>query len=185
MLKMFPASLFCILMLLLPIQNVPFDNSSVPNCEDYVKANNPVYFVEHATSNWRINVTNVAHRLGLFKDCSRYWKCEINQCNQIAHILMECPPCPGGRNNTDCRGQESMTFDPNRQHHGVSQCALPSSVYCPVKCNLSLPEYQCCSWNDCPNFCHNFQCDSAKLSTSTTTTTTTTTITTGKEIKLK
>ena len=86
-------------------------------------------------------------------DCSRYWKCDIDENGDICDLcLLECPSCPGGPTDPNCDGQEALTFDPSYQYPQDPVCGWPVDTECPVLCDTSLPEYQCCSWYDCPSY---------------------------------
>ena len=113
--------------------------------------------------------------------------------------MLECPSCPGGPTNSNCNGQEALTFDPSYQYPYKPMCGSPDVTECPVQCDTSLPEYQCCSWYDCCSWdgcslwpCENFECAPVTLAstttsetTTTTSTSTTTTITTTTALALK
>ena len=89
--------------------------------------------------------------------------------------MLDCPPC-----DSNCDGQSALTFDPSyNQHPDGPVCGSPADIDCPVQCDPSLDEYECCSRDDCPNkeFCMDFKCHHNDI-TSTATETPTTTETT-------
>ena len=90
-------------------------------------------------------------------DCSLFWQCD----SEARACLEECGHCdPGPSDPLVCDGQPALTFDSSYQHPLGPVCDWPFNTQCPVVCDTSLEQYECCHWDDCDNggFCWNYHC---------------------------